>query len=157
MSDLLMFGLFFLVDFGLSTSGLTVYLLLLVPPYLFVRNYPSGVILYGGGATVLLSEMLHQHALGSYMLGAGLALFLFHLMLDVINWHHFLPQVTCLFLYFLVLVLTRLLVVRMLHGQWVLPALVPLLLTYAVGVLLVAYRFSRLGGRTGRSSGHDAV
>lgn len=155
MTDFLIFVLFFLVDFVLSTTGLTVYLLLLVPPYLFVRNYPSGVILYGGGGAVFLSELLHQHALGSFMLGVGLALFLFHLMLDVINWHHYLPQVTSLLLYFLVLIVTRLLVVRVLHSQWVLPSLIPLAVTYAVGVLLITYRFSRLGGRTGRSSGPD--
>lgn len=151
MSDLLMFLLFFIVDFIFGVSGLSTYLLLLVAPYLFVRNYSSFTILYGGGFAAFLTEIVHQQTLGSLMLGVGIALFVFHWFLDVINWQHLVPQAVCLFLYFLIVVVTRVLLIWFINGQWIVPAWGSFLLTYLIGFAMLIYRFYSLNSRSRRS------
>jgi hypothetical protein len=157
MTDLLVLFGFFLADMVFSFSGIFLFLLLLFPPYLFVRGYPSGMILFGGGGAVFLGELLHQHTLGSYMLGVGIALFVFHFFLDVINWHHFLPQVTCLLFYFVIILVTRVLLGRILHGQWIVLQVLPFLWTYLVGVAFIVIRLNRGRGVGSRSTGSDAI
>jgi hypothetical protein len=143
--------LFFLFDFTFTLAGVKIYTLLLVPPYLFVRHDSTVTVLFVGGIAVFMSELLHQHTLGSYMLGAGIALFIFDYFLAVINWHHLWPQAICLFLYFLILALTRLFLFRFVHGYWILPPIVPFLLTYLIGLGLIVYRFKFIGSGTPRS------
>jgi hypothetical protein len=157
MSDLLMLLVFFLFDFSLSIAGWNLYTLLLFAPYLFIRNYSSGTILFAGGSAVLLSELIHQHTLGSLALGVGIALFVFHWFLDVINWYHLLPQASCLVVYFLIIVSVRSLLYWFTMGVWSVPPLSSLLMTYIVGFLMLAYRFNRLSRSSRGPSGNDAV
>lgn len=151
MSDLVIFVVFFVVDFILGLGGLTTYLLLLIPPYLFVRNYSSVAILYVGGFAAFLTEIVHQQTLGSLMLGVGLGLFLFHWFLDVINWQHLVPQAICLFAFLLIILSTRVLLIRFISGQWIVPAWESFLLTYLVGFLMLLYRFYSLNTGSRRS------
>jgi hypothetical protein len=157
VTDLFVLFSFLAGDVFVSFSGSFLYLFLLFPPYLFVRGYPSKAILYGGGAVIFLGELLHQQTLGSYMIGVGVALFLFHFFLDVINWHHFLPQVTCLLLYLMIVLITRILLGRILHEQWIVPQLFPFLWTYLVGIGFILIRFNQGRGTGSRSSGRDAI
>jgi hypothetical protein len=151
MSDLVMFVLFFLADVLLGMGGVNAHLLLLVPPYLFIRNYSSTTILYGGGLAAFMTEIIHQQTLGSLMLGVGLGLFCFHWFLDVINWQHLAPQSISLFLFFLIVVLTRVGLLRVLNGQWILPAWGSYLMTFALGFLMLLYRFYSLNRRSRHS------
>lgn len=143
MADLFVLLLFFIFDFTAGIIGISLYPLLLFPPYLFIRNYSVPVILYGGAVAVVGSELLHQNVLGSYLLGVGLAIFIFHSFMEVINWQHFLPQSICLLGYFVIVILTRLLLVDFLYGHWIIPSLTSLGLTYCLGVAMLFYRFNR--------------
>ncbi len=157
MIDLLVVFVFLLLDVVSSFSGGILYLFLLFPPYLFVRGYSSEVILFGGGAVVFFGELLHQHTLGSYMLGVGIALFIFHFSLDVIDWHHFWPQGACLLFYLLIVLITRIFLARILNEHWIVPQLVPFLWTYLVGVGLILIRFNRGRSVGSQSSGRDGI
>lgn len=141
MVDLIVVLIFFLFDFLTGLSGLGTYLLLLVPPYLFVRRYSSTAILYWGGVAAFLAEILHQQTLGTLMLGVGIGLFLFHWFLDVINWNHLVPQALSLFLFFVCVILTRVILIRAVNQQWIVPAWESFLLTYVIGLLMLVFRF----------------
>ncbi len=156
MSDFWLLTLFFLFDFGFSLAGLNFYTLLLFPPYLFIRDYSSGVVLYLGGGAVILSELIHQHTLGSLALGAGLALLLVDWVLDAVYWHRLLTQISCLFLYFIVIVLSQAMVYRLTFGGWSYPPLSSFLITYGLGCLMLIYRFFTAGDSYSGQTGIDA-
>lgn len=151
MSDVVIMFVFFTADFVLGVAGLSPYLLLLVPPYLFIRNYSSFTILYGGGFAAFLTEIIHQQTLGSLMLGVGLALFVFHWFLEVINWQHLVPQAICLLFYLGLIFGTRVILIRFLSNEWILPAWGAFGTTYLIGLLMLVYRFYSLNRYSSRS------
>jgi len=157
MSELLVLCLLFLADFTLTVSGITAYTLLLFPPYLFVRNYSPWVILYGGGVAVFLSEVIHQQTLGSFMLGTGIAVLIFHFFVEVINWQHLWPRAVCLVLYLLIVLLVRMVLIRVVHETWTYPPVGAFLMTAGVGIGLIAYRLKVTSAGGTESPENNAV
>jgi len=144
--------------FGLLTAGDVLFLalgypgslLLLMAPYLFIRNRSLPAVLFGGGLAAFVMEVLHTRVAGTYMIGVGLAVLLLHLGLEYLNWEHPGTRLLALLVYLITVELGRGLTLRMLEGVWVPPDFTLHLGTYAVGCLVILYRTYRRYRARGR-------
>lgn len=150
MNSLMVVGLLGAGDVLLASFGYPGTLLLLVAPYLFVRNRPLPTLLFGGGFAALLLEVLLYRLPGTLMLGVGVAVLLLHLGWDYLNWKHPGTQVLALLVYLITIEFCRVLAIRVMEGSWIHPDFTVHTAAFTVGCLMVVYRSIRryrAGGR----------
>lgn len=143
MKSLWMLGSLVLGDFLLLVGGFPSSLLLLVCPYLFVRNRSLWAVLYGGGAAAFFEEILHARLPGTLMLGVGVAVLLLHLGMDVLNWKHPGTRMVGLLVFLISVEFTRVLTIRVLEGPWIFPDFTFHLATLLLGWSFIVYRTVR--------------
>lgn len=150
MNNLMVLLLLAAGDVLLVSFGSPGTLLLLVAPYLFVRNRPLPTLLFGGGLAALMLEVLQHRFPGTLMLGVGVAVLLLHLGMDYLNWKHPGTQVLALLVFLITVEFCRVLALRVMEGSWIHPDFSVHFLTFGVGCSMVFYRWIRryrAGGR----------
>lgn len=128
-------------DFIFSVYQIDSFFLLLFPLYVFLQQYDFRIVLFSGGFSALLLELLNGYLLGSFMIGVGLGFLFFQRFLDILNWNHPLTQVISLFLFLFIVVMTRSILVWILDGLWSIVRVQPFLMTFLMGCIYIFYRF----------------
>jgi hypothetical protein len=141
MNAVLGFAALLLLELAYGYGVGVAYFLLLFPFLVFLNGRSLGGVLTGGFLAGFTAEAIHGLTPGSLLVGIGLAVFLTHVSVGLINWSLPLVQLVGGLFFLGTIFGTRIVYLSVVYGQVHIPVVVPWLVTLLLGFVWLVVRW----------------